>query len=129
MSKVRPQRAEDSASLSQWINQTGIPVREQAWEGDISLVLADGDERPIACLRLRPRLGLDLPRYSFHLGRIVHASTELRLFRVQPTLLLGNDHTGESELLDLACSPALDGHAQVLSLGLLVQAALARIAA
>lgn len=48
--------------------------------------------------RITPRLGLDLPRYHLRLGRVVHAAAELQLFRVQTTLLLSNDLTGETEL-------------------------------
>ncbi|MEL4419719.1 hypothetical protein AAEH74_22490, partial [Shewanella algae] len=62
--------------------------------GGQRLALADGS----ASLLLVPRLGLTLPRYHFHIGRVVHAAQELGLFRVQTTLLLGNDHTGQSEL-------------------------------
>lgn len=50
---------------------------------------------------LVPRIGLQLPRYHFRLGRVVHAAAELGLFRVQTTLLLGNDHTGAAELTQL----------------------------
>lgn len=54
---------------------------------------------------LVPRIGLTLPRYHFRLGRVVHAAAELDLFRVQTTLLLGNDHTGAAELTQLQPSP------------------------
>lgn len=135
MSSVREQRADDAALLAGWRNQTGVPLlpplSHQAAPGEVSLglVLVDAQDRPQACLRLRARLGLSLPRYSYHLGQIVHAAAELQLFRVQQTLLLGNDHTGESELADLACAPSLDPAAQVEALGLLLQEALRRIAA
>ena len=119
----------DGALLAGWLNQTGVPVQAQPQPGDIALVLADAEDRPVACLRLRPRLGLDLPRYSYHLGRVVHAAAELQLFRAQQTLLLGNDHTGESELAELACAPALEFEQQVGALTVLIEAALARIAA
>jgi arginine N-succinyltransferase len=56
----------------------------------------------LASARLRPAIGLDLPRYWYHVGCTVHAASELRLFHRQRTLLLGNDHTGASELADLA---------------------------
>lgn len=54
---------------------------------------------------LVPRIGLQLPRYHFRLGRVVHAAAELDLFRVQTTLLLGNDHTGAAELTQWQPSP------------------------
>lgn len=83
------------------------------------LALADGS----ASLLLVPRLGLTLPRFHFHIGRVVHASQELGLFRVQTTLLLGNDHTGHSELAELQVDPQLDAGAQTRALTQLVLAA------
>lgn len=83
------------------------------------LALADGS----ADLQLVPRLGLTLPRYHFHVGRVVHAAQELGLFRVQTTLLLGNDHTGQSELTGLRCAPGLAAAAQTAALQRLIEAA------
>ena len=119
---VREQRADELLPGS-WINQTGVPVQPRPAGGDVGLLLADADDLPIACLRLRHRLGLDLPRYSYHLGRVVHAAAELNLFSTQPTLMLGNDHTGDSELADLACAPGLDVDAQGVALRTLIRAA------
>jgi arginine N-succinyltransferase len=62
---------------------------------------------PLAWLHAQPRIGLCRPRYSFHLGRVVHAATELGLHQVQHTLQLGHDATGESELSSLYVNPAL----------------------
>ncbi|MBV8035394.1 arginine N-succinyltransferase [Roseateles sp.] len=86
------------------------------------LALADGS----ASMRFVPRLGLKLPRYHFHVGRIVHASQELDLFRVQTTLLLGNDLTGSAELSDFQARPDLDDTAQAEAFTRLVSAATAR---
>ncbi|MCY4745814.1 arginine N-succinyltransferase [Pelomonas sp. UHG3] len=83
------------------------------------LALPDGS----ASLRLVPRLGLALPRYHFHIGRVVHAAQELALFRVQTTLLLGNDHTGQAELADLQLAPGLGAAQQTAALGALIAAA------
>lgn len=58
--------------------------------------------RPVACLRVRRRIGLKLPRYWFHVGCRVHAAPDLGMYRLERTLLLGNDHTGASELCDAA---------------------------
>ncbi|MEJ6003011.1 arginine N-succinyltransferase [Paucibacter soli] len=125
--RLRPWRPDsDAAVLVQWRNQTGARVEPALAEGEQWLLLADADDRPQACLRLRARLGLNLPRYSYHLGRAVHAAQELGLFQCQATLLLGNDHTGESELADLACAPELREPAAAL--GQLIEAALALIA-
>lgn len=88
---------------------------------------ADGQRLSLASgaasLLLRPRLGLRLPRYHFHIGRVVHAAQELGLFRVQTTLLLGNDHTGHAELADIAMAPGLGEAAQTAALRQLVDAA------
>lgn len=89
------------------------------------LALADGS----ASLLLVPRLGLALPRFHFHIGRVVHASQELGLFRVQTTLLLGNDHTGHAELAELQVDPRLSADAQTRALLRLVQAACALVSA
>lgn len=130
--RLRPWRAEDAAHIraAGWRNQTGAALQLDA-PAEQWLLLADPeDERPLACLRLVARLGqAPLPRYSYHLGQIVHAAAELGLFRAQPTLLLGNDHTGESELADLACAPELDVAQQQTALQRLMRAALETMAA
>lgn len=83
------------------------------------LSVADGS----ASLLLVPQLGLTLPRYHFHIGRVVHAAQDLGLFRVQTTLLLGNDHTGQSELADLRVAPGLAAAEQTAALLRLISAA------
>lgn len=80
-----------------------------------------------ASLLLVPRLGLALPRYHFHVGRVVHAAGELGLFRVQTTLLLGNDLTGQTELTEFSASPRLDTAAQEAAFARLIEAAKARV--
>lgn len=85
------------------------------------LALTDG----MASLRFVPRLGMALPRYHFHVGRIVHAARELNLYRVQTTLLLGNDLTGHAELGDFRADPALDGAAHTDAFSRLIKAAVA----
>ena len=78
------------------------------------LVALDATGRPVATLRLRPDTGTAAPRYWYHVGCAVHAAAELQLFRRQPTLLLGNDLTGATELLDLAM--AVDAAAAMTAL-------------
>lgn len=80
-----------------------------------------------ASLLLVPRLGLQLPRYHFRLGRVVHAAAELELFRVQTTLLLGNDHTGSAELTEMRTAPGLSETAQQAALAALIAAAQAQL--
>lgn len=129
---LRSWRPEDAAQIraAGWRNQTGATLQLDAPAEQWLLLAEPSDDRPLACLRLVERLGLaPLPRYSYHLGQIVHAAAELGLFRAQPTLLLGNDHTGESELADLACAPELDAAQQQAALAQLINAALQRISA
>ena len=126
---LRGMLAGDAEILRHWHNQTGVALSLGDAEGEW-LLLADAESgQPLACLRLVKGLGLSLPRFSYHVGRVVHASAELDLFRTQTTLLLGNDHSGESELADLACAPSLGAEAQVDCLSRLIQAALQRIQA
>ena len=91
--------------------------------GGLRLALDDAS----ASLLLVPRLGLKLPRYHFRLGRVVHAAAELDLFRVQTTLLLGNDHTGHAELAELRTAPGLSEADQVGALSMLIAAAQAQL--
>lgn len=94
-------------------------VHTRTEPGGHRLALTDGS----ASLLLVPRLGLALPRYHFHIGRVVHAAQELGLFRVQTTLLLGNDHTGQSELAELRFAPGLSETGQTAALSQLITAA------
>ncbi len=57
-----------------------------------------GEGPVLAEARLAAAIGLEVPRFWFHIGCTVHASATLGLFQRQRTLLLGNDHTGASEL-------------------------------
>jgi arginine N-succinyltransferase len=89
-----------------------------------------GQPLPLATLRLVRAIGLDLPRVSWHVGCAVHASAELRLHHRQLTLLLGHDHTGASELADIAwAGEGLPLPVHAAALQLLLRAALLRVAA
>jgi len=98
--------------------------------GDRSLVVEDlRSGRVVACLRLRAAIGLRLPRYAYHVGCTVHAARELQLFHRQRTLYLGNDHTGASEMCDVAVDRSTLSLAdQAAALSLAVQAALLCVA-
>ena len=76
-----------------------------------------------AGLTLIPRRGQVLPLHHFRLGRVVHAAQELGLFRIQQTLLLSNDHTGDCELTGLWFAEGLDAEARCSALEALVQGA------
>ena len=74
---------------------------------DDCLLLACAGSRVLACIRARRCVGLEQPRYWFHVGCRVHAAADLGMFRRERTLLLGNDHTGAAELSDYAVEPAI----------------------
>lgn len=98
---IRPARSTDLPTLSRWLGRSvELPNQVQ----DRLLVAESGDGNPPlrACLRLVSSIGLSRPRVSYHVGCTVHAAQELGLFHQQSTLFLGHDHTGASELADLA---------------------------
>lgn len=70
-------------------------------EDDSGLWTAAQSGRVLARLRVQHGIGRELPRFWYHVGRVVHAAASLGLFREQHTLLLGNDLTGASELTDI----------------------------
>ena len=126
---VRPAGAADLPQL-QALSGSAAP----AADGEVLLVAqaAPPDDEPgalLACLRLRQAVGMDVPRVWYHVGCTVHAAPELGLFHRQRTLMLGHDHTGASELADIAWARedvALSDQAATLQL--LVQTALLLIA-
>lgn len=130
--QVRPARNDDLPALTRllpgWEAESAALVDD---DGNDPLLLAcplDNDAAagaPVACLRLRRRVGLTQPRYWFHVGYRVHAASELGMFRRERTLLLGNDHTGAAELADFGIDSARLQPAQRTALPrLLVGAAL-----
>lgn len=85
-------------------------------------LVAEAAGRPVGRLTLRAAIGTLAPRWWYHVGCAVHAAAELGLFRRQPTLLLGNDLTGASELADITLAN-VDGIAARAVLDVLMQAA------
>jgi arginine N-succinyltransferase len=84
--------------ISIWLGrQAAAAAPGERWR-----VVAEADGTPRAALRLVPAIGPALPRVSFRVGCVVHATRELGLFHRQRTLQLGHDHTGASELADIA---------------------------
>jgi arginine N-succinyltransferase len=123
--QVRAARPSDLPLLQAWLRPgaartlPAADARSEAW-----LVAAGSDDQPLACLRLRHAIGLDLPRHWYHAGWVVHAAPELGLFQRLQTLQLGNDLTGASELADTVWQPGLDAAAQAAVLAPLLQGAL-----
>jgi arginine N-succinyltransferase len=101
-----PWQAQDLPRLSTWRNHLGQPLRSAPAEGEQGWLLRDSQGHDLAAVRWRVRSGVDAPRFSFHVGCMVHASRDLGLFQTHNTLQLGNDHTGQAELLDLAHAPS-----------------------
>jgi arginine N-succinyltransferase len=125
---IRAARQDDLPTLAEWLGRaTALPVaaHECLWVAET----AAPDVSLRATLRLVPALGLSLPRVSYHVGCTVHAAPELGLFQTQRTLLLGHDHTGASELADIAWAQAdLPVSDQALALHALLATALTHIA-
>lgn len=135
---VRPARADDIDVLAAWL-PPGADTRLPLDGGDAWLVAdrpAGSNDRQVgatagvvAALRVRRAIGMARPRHWYHVGCVVHAAPELDLFHRQTTLLLGNDHTGASELADLVCDATLSQAQQAGVMGALLQAALRHLAA
>jgi len=125
---ARPVAASDLPLLAAWL-PAGADLAVPAATGPAGWWVAlGGTGQPLACLRLNPPIGLQRPRHWYHVGCVVHAAPELALYHRQTTLLLGNDHTGASELADLACAPSLSAVDQAGSLQALLAAAQAHLA-
>lgn len=105
-----------------------LPVDATPAEGETWLLLEDAQQGLLACLRVRAGIGLQEPRAWFHLGCVVHAAKPLQLFQRRTTLQLGNDHTGASELADIAWHrEGMDEPTQAELLRVLIDAALRRL--
>lgn len=127
--QVRDARSADLPLLQAWLPPgaaLALPApgaRSEAW----LVVARAADDQPLACVRLRHAIGLDLPRHWYRVGWVVHAAAELGLFHRLQTLQLGNDLTGARELADIAWQPGLDADTQAAALGALLDAALAAV--
>jgi arginine N-succinyltransferase len=128
--QVRDAAAADLPTLARWLQQEppGLPPAggaERLFVAEQAGPDGTAPSRLLATLRLRPAIGLDLPRAWYHVGCTVHAARDLGLYHRQRTLMLGNDHTGASELADLATAGGdLPWAEQAQALRLLVQSAL-----
>ncbi|MGE9552210.1 arginine N-succinyltransferase [Erwinia amylovora] len=98
----------DSATLSARIDrsiltwQGALPRAEQGYV----FVLEDSDtHQTVGICAIEVAVGLQDPWYNFRVGTQVHASKELNVYNMLPTLSLSNDHTGSSELCTLFLDP------------------------
>ena len=128
-SLVRPAVDADLPRLLALSGSAAPAAAGEVWLVAQAAALDDEPGALLGALRLRQAIGMDLPRVWYHVGCTVHAAPELGLFHRQRTLMLGHDHTGASELADIAW--ARDDVAlsdQAATLHLLVQAALLLLA-
>ena len=98
---IRAANRGDLPTLADWLGRS-FDLPTKAHEHLLMVASSDPAHTLHATLRLLPAIGLQLPRVSYHVGCTVHAAAELGLFYRQRTLLLGHDHTGASELADVA---------------------------
>jgi arginine N-succinyltransferase len=69
-------------------------------------VLEDSDSGRVGgCCAVEAACGLDEPFYNYRIGTTVHASRELKIYNLTPTLYLTNDYTGASVLCSLYLAP------------------------
>ena len=106
--QVRLAKSEDIAALSAFLPPATLelsdPSEHQAddqWLVAVPMAAAL-QSTAMGCIRVRRNIGLDQPRYWYHVGCVVHAAPDLGLFHRQRTLLIGNDYTGCTELTDIA---------------------------
>lgn len=84
-----------------------LPRGEQGY----LFVLEDTElKRVVGMSGLEVAVGLNEPFYNFHVGRQVHASQALKVYKTLNTLFLSNDHTGCSELCTLFLDPDFREH-------------------
>jgi len=101
---IRDATAADAGALVALQRAEAGTTQLVAEPGERLLVAEQPGGRIVAALRLKPGVGLQVPRPLYHVGCVVHAAPELGLFQRQRTLLLGHDLTGATELADLAWS-------------------------
>lgn len=74
--------------------------------GLLWFVLEDTQQQQVVGVSgIETAIGLEEPYYTYRVGTIVHASTELSIYHQFPTLFLTNDHSGCSELCSLYLHP------------------------
>ncbi len=83
-------RSFSKENVSKPANEDYLMVLEDTETGDV-----------VGTTGLLAAVGLDEPFYSYHLGTITHASRELGVHNIMPTLILNNDFTGVSEICTL----------------------------
>jgi len=134
MNVVRPIRAGDLDALLYMAKTAGagftslppvpeflqkkIDLSEQSFASKVKqpgherymFVLEDTSRHAVGgCCAVEAACGLDEPFYNYHVGTTVHASRELEVYNLLPTLYLSNDLTGTSVLCSLYLAPGSRG--------------------
>ncbi len=106
--------------------QAKIELSEKSFAAQITaagherymFVLEDSDSGRVGgCCAIEAACGLDEPFYNYRIGTTVHASRELKIYNLTPTLYLSNDYTGASVLCSLYLDPVFraGGNGHLLS--------------
>ena len=86
--------------------QNTLAGRLSKGERGYLFVLEDTEQKRVVGMSgLEVAVGLNEPFYNYHVGRQVHASQALKVYKTLNTLFLSNDHTGCSELCTLFLDP------------------------
>ncbi len=89
------------ASLEAFAKKLNKPENES-----YLFVMEDSETGTVAgCCGLESAVGMDEPWYNYRIGTLVHASREMEVHNVFPTLYLSNDHTGCAEVCTLFLRP------------------------
>ncbi|WLS80601.1 arginine N-succinyltransferase [Erwinia pyri] len=98
----------DSATLSARIDRSILTWQNQlprAEQGYVFVLEESETGRAVGICAIEVAVGMQDPWYNFRVGTQVHASKELNVYNMLPTLSLSNDHTGSSELCTLFLDP------------------------
>jgi len=130
MNVIRPIRLSDLVALLRLARTAGvgfpslppvaeflrekIELSEQSFAANVAhagherymFVLEDERGTVGGCCAIEAACGLDEPFYNYRVGTTVHASRELKIYNLTPTLYLSNDYTGASVLCSLYLDPA-----------------------
>lgn len=145
MMTIRPIESDDLQALEQLVDSTGIGLTslprdraalcqriEHSRRSFMQLPNATGDReerlfffvlednatgRIVGTTAVKAGIGLSEPYYSYRLSTVVHASRELGVHKVIPTLYLTNDYTGCAEIGSLYLHPEYrrSGNGRLLS--------------
>ena len=130
--QLRLAQNEDITALSAFLAASTLELSDPSehhaddqWLVAVPIAAAAVPSVAMGCIRIRRNIGLAQPRYWYHVGCVVHAAPDLGLFHRQRTLLIGNDHTGCTELSEISTHDRqLDASERRMLTRLLVRGAL-----